>query len=86
MGTPATTTLGMTPTEMKEIGSIIYDLLKEAKVEITKTGEPSKSKAQVPEKTLLHARDRVAALNQRFPLYPELVIDEHETMRHHVRN
>ena len=76
MGTPATTTLGMTPHEMKEIGSIIYDLLKEAKIEIVnKTGELSKSKAQVPEATMHRARKRVADILQHFPLYPELVID-----------
>jgi glycine hydroxymethyltransferase len=76
MGTPATTTLGMTPLEMKEIGSIIYDLLKDAKIEIVaETGEPSKSKARATSATMHHAHKRVAEILQRFPLYPELVID-----------
>jgi glycine hydroxymethyltransferase len=76
MGTPATTTLGMKPAEMKEIGSIIYHLLKDAKGEILdKSGEPSKSKAVVPPASLHHAQKNVAEIMQRFPLYPELVID-----------
>lgn len=76
MGTPATTTLGMGPHEMKEIGSIIYDLLKEAKIGVAnKTGEPSKSKAEVPSATMHRTHKRVAEILERFPLYPELLID-----------
>ncbi len=76
MGTPATTTLGMTPTEMREIASIVYDLLKEAKPEIDeKTGKPSRAKVQVNPSVLHRAQKRVTEILQRFPLYPELVID-----------
>ena len=75
MGTPAITTLGMKSAEMKEIGSIIYHLLKDAKGDILdKNGEPSKAKAAVPPATLHHAQKRVAEIMERFPLYPELVV------------
>lgn len=70
MGTPATTTLGMKETQMKEIGSIIYDLLKEAKPE-----PESKAKAHVPPAVMLKAQERVANILKDFPLYPELKID-----------
>jgi glycine hydroxymethyltransferase len=77
MGTPAMTTLGMGPSEMKEIASIVVDLLKEAKpVMDEKTKAPSKAKAFVPEAVMKKARHRVAGLLKDFPLYPELLIDE----------
>jgi glycine hydroxymethyltransferase len=68
MGTPATTTLGMGPDQMKEIGSIIFDLLKETKPE-------GKAKATVAPQILERARSRVNAILREFPLYPELTID-----------
>lgn len=77
LGTPATTTLGMGPSQMKEIASIIVDLLKEAKPLIDeKTKAPSKAKAIVPEAVMLRARLRVADILKDFPLYPELLVDE----------
>jgi len=76
MGTPALTTLGMKPKEMKEIASIAATLLKEAQPVIDeKTGAPSRAKAKVPPAVLQRAQQRVADLLQHFPLYPELVID-----------
>ncbi len=76
IGTPAVTTLGMKTEEMKEMASIIYDLLKEAKAEtIEKTGLPSKSAASVDAPVMHRAQKRVAEILERFPLYPELVID-----------
>jgi len=91
MGTPAITTLGMTPLEMKEIGSIISELLKVAKIEINvKTGEPSKAKAGAPTATLHRAQKRVAELLERFPLYPELIIEtnhpEESCQKSNVKN
>jgi glycine hydroxymethyltransferase len=70
MGTPATTTLGMKQAQMKEIASIIFDLLKEAK-----TDANSKAKAQVPSQVMHRAQSRVADVLKEFPLYPELMID-----------
>lgn len=76
MGTAAMTTLGMGPSEMKEIGSIVYDLLKEGKPLIDeKTGAPSRAKMQMEPSTLNRTQLRVAELLKGFPLYPELVID-----------
>lgn len=77
MGTAAITTLGMSIKEMKEIGSIIFDLLKNAEAEIIeKTGQPSRARAKVPAHDMHRAQKRVRELLNHFPLYPELVIDE----------
>jgi glycine hydroxymethyltransferase len=75
MGTPATTTLGMKQPQMKEIASIIYELLKGAKANVDEKGVVSKAKAHVAPQVLQRARERVADVLQEFPLYPELVID-----------
>lgn len=75
IGTPATTTLGMKEPQMKEIASIIADLLKHAEPEIVeKTGAPSKSKAKVPAHIMQKSHERVGALLKQFPLYPELAL------------
>jgi glycine hydroxymethyltransferase len=77
IGTPAATTLGMKQAEMKEIASIIADLLKGAEPEIVeKTKLVSKAKAKVSSKILDQSKERVVALLKKFPLYPELTIDE----------
>lgn len=68
MGTPAITTLGMGKEQMKEIGSITFDLLSVAKPE-------SKSKASVPDSVLETARKRVKEVLKDFPLYPELDVN-----------
>lgn len=70
MGTPAMTTLGMKEPQMKEIASIIYDLLKETKGE----GD-SKAKVKVAPQVVQRAQERVADLLKDFPLYPDLIID-----------
>lgn len=76
IGTPAVTTLGMKSAEMEEIASILYDLLKGAKPDVVaKTGLPSKSQAQVEPFHMHRAQKRVAEVLERFPLYPELVIE-----------
>lgn len=75
IGSPAITTLGMNKDEMKEIASIIYDLLKEADIPFDeKTKKPFRAKAAVPDHILRCAQERVAELLKHFPLYPELVI------------
>jgi glycine hydroxymethyltransferase len=76
IGTPAVTTLGMKTEEMREMASIIYDLLKEARPEmVEKTGLPSKSLAGVEESIMHRSQKRVAELLEKFPLYPELIIN-----------
>lgn len=77
LGTPATTTLGMKQPEMKEIASILVDLLRHVKPEIVaKTGAPSRAKVEIQGEALARARGKVADLLKAFPLYPELFIDE----------
>ncbi len=77
LGTPAATTLGMKPPHMKEIASIIYDLLKEAQsIPDEKTGNPSRAKARVLPKAMHRAQQRVTELLKEFPLYPELIFAE----------
>ncbi|PIS02253.1 MAG: serine hydroxymethyltransferase [Chlamydiae bacterium CG10_big_fil_rev_8_21_14_0_10_42_34] len=76
IGTPAVTTLGMKEAQMKEIASIIYELLKNAKAAPdAKTGGLSKAKTDVPAPILEKSRARVADMLKDFPLYPELVVD-----------
>lgn len=77
MGTAATTTLGMGSAEMKEIAEITYDLLSHAKPLIDpKTKQPSKAKAFVGDVVIQRSQERVADLLKKFPLYPELHVDE----------
>lgn len=77
LGTAALTTLGMQAEQMKEIGSMIYDLLTGAKPEIVeKTGLVSKTYATTSKHAMHHAQKRVAQLLKEFPLYPELTLDE----------
>ena len=76
IGTPAITTLGMKGMQMKEIGSILFDLLKEARpTDDPKTGGASRAKVDVPPHVVQRARERVREVLSEFPLYPELVID-----------
>lgn len=70
LGTPAMTTLGMKEPEMGEIASIITDILSS-----TTSSGASKAKSHTDEKAQSRAKARVKELLQRFPLYPELVID-----------
>ncbi len=79
IGTPAVTTLGMGPEQMKEIGSIIAYVLRNAEpATITKgenAGKKSRSKAVISEEARKNALDRVNKLLSRFVLYPELDLE-----------
>ena len=76
IGTPAVTTLGMGPEEMKEIASIITTVLRNARpATITKgekAGTLSKSKAGIDPEVKAKSIERVENLLSRFVLYPEL--------------
>ncbi|MGB7978711.1 MAG: glycine hydroxymethyltransferase [Chlamydiales bacterium] len=75
IGTPAITTLGMTQVHMREIASILYELLRSARPGIDeKTGGASRAKTHVPPEAMRRAQERVAELLCAFPLYPELVV------------
>jgi len=77
LGTPAMTTLGMGRDEMKEIASIIAQVLMHTKPEIVKnTGLPSKARGETDPKILSGARARVQSLLDQYPLYPEIEISE----------
>ena len=74
LGTPAVTTLGMGPEEMKEIASVMTLVLSKTKADITDKG-PSKAKYSLDEGVRLEARGRVERVLGRYPVYPELDLD-----------
>lgn len=75
IGSAAMTTLGMGAEEMKEIASIVADVLKNSKPELVeKTGKPSKARSTTDEAVLNRCRSRVKNLLGQFPLYPEIQI------------
>ncbi len=71
VGTPATTTLGMGTAEMKEIAAILKLVLSNSKPDTTASG-PSKAKYTIAPAALNEGKARVAALLQKFPVYPNL--------------
>lgn len=76
LGTPAISSLGMGVDEMAEVASVIVDVLKNTKPTIVaKTGKPSKAKFVTDEQVLSQAKARVSDLLGRFPLYPELELE-----------
>lgn len=76
IGTPALTTLGMGEAEMKEIAAVIKLILANTTPgTITKgarAGKPSKTKFVLSEEVRKEGRERISALLDRFPVYPEL--------------
>jgi len=72
IGTPAVTTLGMEPEQMREIASVISLVLKATRPLIGPDGTPSKAKYKVGTEARSKARQQVRALLDRFPVYPEL--------------
>jgi glycine hydroxymethyltransferase len=75
IGTPATTTLGMGPAEMREIASIMKQVLVHTQPAITSSGKKGLAKYVLDPQTRDEARKRVQALLSRYPLYPELDLD-----------
>lgn len=76
LGTPATTTLGMGETEMEEIADITVDILSHTTPSTTKNGQLSKAACHVDQKVLLQSQTRIRELLNRFPLYPEIELEE----------
>jgi glycine hydroxymethyltransferase len=76
IGTPAVTTLGMGPEEMKEIASIIHLVLTHTKPAViskgAKAGQESRARSITDEAAVSEAKGRVQALLDAFVLYPEL--------------
>lgn len=75
LGTPALTTLGMGEAEMKEVASIIDQVLKGTKPGLTKEGKPAKGKIDLDPAVKEAASKRVQTLLNKFVLYPELDLD-----------
>ncbi len=71
IGTPALTTLGMKELEMHKIAEVIAAVLKNTQVQ----GQGTTEKIEVEKKILDKARNDIKQLLQKFPLYPEIVID-----------
>ena len=69
---PAATTLGMGPEEMKEIGSIIKLVLSHITPTTTASGKKSLTKYTLDPRVSQEAQQRISALLDRCPLYPEL--------------
>ena len=76
IGTPAVTTLGMGPGQMKEIAAIIKLVLAHTSADTIETGpnagKQSKAKYTIEPGAHHEARDRVQGLLQAFPVYPSL--------------
>jgi glycine hydroxymethyltransferase len=65
LGTPATTTLGMGPEEMREVAAIVHTVLAATEADST-----SKARYTLPAQVRDQARSRVGELLARHPLYP----------------
>ncbi len=79
VGTPAVSTLGMEPAEMKEIAAIIQFVLSNTRPAVISSGKnagkPSKAKYEVTDAIREQAQGRVRALLDRYPLYPQLDLE-----------
>jgi glycine hydroxymethyltransferase len=77
VGTAAVSSLGMTPKDMEELGSIITLVLKNTAPgpDGKDPSKPSKTKYVVEPKVKDEALARVKKLLDRFPVYPELDLD-----------
>ena len=76
VGTPALTTLGMGPDEMRQIASVLKLMLSNTQPTTIAKGKsavsPSKARFTTDEDALSEARSQTAALAERYPVYPEL--------------
>ena len=73
VGTPALTTLGMGPSEMRRIGELIASSLRAARPAVGTNGAVNRALAAVEPHAVKIASATVAELLSSFPLYPELV-------------
>ena len=71
LGTPALTTLGMGADEVDEIADVAVEVLR-ATTPVSVNGKPGKAKYETEAKVVQEARARIAALCDKFPVYPEI--------------
>jgi glycine hydroxymethyltransferase len=88
IGTPALTTLGMGPDEMREIAAIFKLVLSHTRPGVIESGpnagKPSKAKYVLEPAAAGEAQGRVTTLLDEFPVYPELdlaLLQKHFTLR-----
>lgn len=75
IGTPAVTTLGMGDEQMKEIASVIKEVLGATTALTNSKGERSKAKYAIEPAVQEKALKRVKTLLDNYPVYPELDLD-----------
>lgn len=76
IGTPALTTLGMGSDEMKKLGSIMIEILKNTRPQMNlKKNILSKAKFELDEKVKEKSKKQVIDILKDFPLYPEIIIE-----------
>jgi glycine hydroxymethyltransferase len=79
VGTPAATTLGMTPSDMREVARVFKLVLSNTKPSVMQkgpeAGQPSRARYAIGKSASEAARERVAALLDRYPVYPEIDLD-----------
>jgi len=74
LGTPASTTLGMGPDEMREVARVLHNVLSHTRA-ASKGNELSQVKFETDAAVREDAQRSVAELLTRHPLYPELDLD-----------
>jgi glycine hydroxymethyltransferase len=75
VGTPAVTTLGMGPAEMRDIARAMKRVLAHTRPTTTKSGAPSKAKFELDATVADQVCQEVEALLSRYPLYPQIDLD-----------
>lgn len=76
LGTPALTTRGMKKQDLVIVADIISSLLSAAKPAVNEeTKVASKAKVDIPEKVVETTKKLVKELLEKFPLYPEILLD-----------
>jgi glycine hydroxymethyltransferase len=74
LGTPALTTLGMGPDEMRVIAACIVDCLRSTKSVTTANGSISRATCDVEPTVLSNVQATVRQMLSKYPLYPEIVL------------
>ncbi len=74
-GTPALTTRGFTEDDLREVGTLIDQVLRATTIATTASGAPSKVKYHLDPAVQQSVLDRAADLVGAHPLYPEIELD-----------